>query len=245
MANPRLTFALIMPTLNEVEGMRAVLPRIDRSLFKEIIVVDGHSTDGTAEYAREQGLAVLLQPNRGLTDAQEHAYRHSTADVLIMFTPDGNSLPELLPAVCSKLAEGYDMVIVSRYTGGAKSEDDDLLTAFGNWMFTRLVNFLFGANYTDVLVGFRGYTREAVERMDLPRMVVKSRFRRWFPRMNSWETGSSIRAARLKLKVAEIPGDEPKRIGGVRKLSIVRNGFGVLFQILYDFFFFRPNVRGH
>ena len=52
--------------------------------------------------------------------------------------------------------------------------------------------------------------------------------------MNSWETGSSIRAAKLKLKVCEIPGDEPKRIGGVRKLSIIKNGLGVLLQILHE-----------
>jgi len=230
----------MMPTFNEVEGLRWCVPKIDRSLFKEIIVVDGHSTDGTFEYAREQGLTVLFQPGIGLTDAQEHAYRHGTADVFIMFTPDGNSLPELLGPLCAKLAEGYDMVVVSRYAGNAKSEDDDAVTAFGNWMFTRIVNLFFGGHYTDALVGYRGYTREAVERMGLPRMVVTSPFRARFPRMNSWETGSSIRAARLKLKTADIPGDEPKRIGGTRKLSIIRNGFGTVFQILYDFFLFRP-----
>ena len=52
--------------------------------------------------------------------------------------------------------------------------------------------------------------------------------------MNSWETGSSIRAAKLQLKVTEIPGDEPERIGGVRKLSISRNGLGVVLQILFE-----------
>ena len=61
--------------------------------------------------------------------------------------------------------------------------------------------------------------------------------------MNSWETGSSIRAARLRLKVTEIPGDEPAHIGGERKLSIIRNGFGTVFQILYDFIFFHPPRR--
>jgi hypothetical protein len=52
--------------------------------------------------------------------------------------------------------------------------------------------------------------------------------------MNSWETGSSIRAAKLKMNVCEVPADEPKRIGGERKMSVVKNGTGVLLQILHE-----------
>lgn len=46
------------------------------------------------------------------------------------------------------MKEDYDMVIVSRYLDGAKSEDDDVITAFGNWLFTKTVNFLRGGHYT-------------------------------------------------------------------------------------------------
>jgi glycosyltransferase involved in cell wall biosynthesis len=235
-----MTFALVMPTLNEIEGLRYVLPKIDRSLFKEIIVVDGHSTDGTPEFCREQGLTVVFQPKTGIPDAEEAGFKVVTADALILFTPDGNSLAEVLPAVCDKLSEGYDIVVASRYAGGARSDDDDFLTALGNRMFTATVNFLFRARFTDVLVGFRAYTADSIRRMRLPEMTEESWFRRKFPLVNSWELAASIRAARLKLKVAEFPADEPKRIGGVRKLSIIRNGFGGLSQIIYDFFLFWP-----
>jgi hypothetical protein len=139
-----------------------------------------------------------------------------------------------------KLCEGYDMVIASRYLGGASSEDDDVFTAFGNHMFTAMINVLFDSHYTDSLVGLRAYTTTAIRQMDLPCMVQKSPLRQRYWWLNSWEVGASIRAARLKLKVTEIPGDEPKRVGGVRKMAIIRNGFGTLFQILYDFFLFRP-----
>lgn len=235
-----LTFCLLIPTLNEVEGLRVILPRIDRSLFAQVLVVDGGSTDGTIEYCREQGLTVLIQPKKGLPDAEDFAFRHMTTDAMILFTPDGNSLPELLPALIAKLGEGYDMVIASRYLGKARSEDDDAFTGFGNWMFTKIINLLFGGRYTDTLVGLRAYTLAAIRRMQLPGMAEATPFRARFPLLNSWETGASIRAARMKLKVTEIPGDEPARIGGVRKLSIIRNGFGTLGQILYDFLWFRP-----
>ena len=61
---------------------------------------------------------------------------------------------------------------------------------------------------------------------------IKNRFSTY---VNSWELGSSIRGAKL-IRVAEIPGDEPKRIGGNRKLSIIKHGFGALFQIFYELF---------
>lgn len=234
-----LTFCLLLPTLNEVEGLRVVLPQIDRSLFKEIIVVDGGSTDGTMEFCREAGLIVLRQPGRGIPDAEEHGYRHMTADAMILFTPDGNSLAQLLPEMCQILRQGHDIVVASRYLGGATSDDDDMLTAFGNKMFTVLVNILFRAQFTDVLVGLRAYTRQAIERMGLPTMSQESSFRQRYYLVNSWELGASIRAARLKLNIKEIPGPEPKRIGGVRKLSVVRNGLGALTQVFYDFLFFR------
>jgi hypothetical protein len=51
------------------------------------------------------------------------------------------------------------MVIASRYTGNAKSYDDTLITAFGNWMFVKLVNLLHGGKYTDVMNIFRIYKK--------------------------------------------------------------------------------------
>jgi glycosyltransferase involved in cell wall biosynthesis len=74
MSNAHLSFCLLVPTLNEIEGMRAVMPHVDRSLFSQIIVIDGGSTDGTLDYAREQGYTVMVQPKKGLPDAEDHAF---------------------------------------------------------------------------------------------------------------------------------------------------------------------------
>ena len=235
---PKVT--LVMPTLNEVEGLRAVFPKIDRSLFHEIIIVDAGSTDGTLDYARAQNIRIVMQPGRGLPDATEEAYRKFTGDIYLEFTPDGNSDPDRLGPLIDKMKEGYDLVVVSRYLGAAKSEDDDFLTGIGNACFTKLVNLLFRTKYTDALVAYRAFTRQAIAKMELMHMSEEGWLRRKFMRMNSWEIGSCTRARRAGLRTAEIPGDEPKRIGGVRKLSIVKNGLGGLLQILWDFFFFQP-----
>lgn len=231
------SISLWMPVLNEIMGLKQTLPQIDRSLFDEVLIIDGGSKDGTVEFCESQGIKVLRQPRKGMPDAMDHAYSQSTADIIIVFTPDGNSLADKLPELCAKMREGYDLVIVSRYLKDAKSDDDGIITAIGNKIFTTLVNVVFRASYTDVLVAYRGYSKSAIEKMKLFNHSHEHWLRKRFFYMNGWELGSSIRAAKLKLKSTEIPGSEPARIGGIRKLSILKNGFGSLFQIIHDFIY--------
>lgn len=234
-----LSISLWMPVLNEINGLKKILPQIDKNLFDEIFVIDGGSTDGTLEFCHANQLQVLSQPKKGMPDAMDWAYQHSRSDIIIVFTPDGNSLAELLPELCEKMRAGFDLVIVSRYLDDAKSLDDSFLTGLGNKLFTTLVNVLFQGNYTDSLVAYRGYRRTAIDKMQLFNHSQEHWLRNLFFYMNGWELGSSIRAAKLKLNIAEIPGNEPPRIGGQSKLSIVKNGLGSLLQILHDKIYFR------
>lgn len=64
---------LLALTLNERQGVEAVLPLIDRSAFHQIFVVDGGSTDGTIEWCREHGFEVYVQQRPGIRFAQGHA----------------------------------------------------------------------------------------------------------------------------------------------------------------------------
>jgi len=149
-----MTVTLIAPTWNEIEAVKVVLPRIRREWVDEIIIVDGGSTDGTVEFCRELGFRVHTQEARGYGAALREAIAVSTGDYIIEFQPDGNSVPEMIPAMVAKIEEGYDLVIGSRYVPGATSYDDDRLTKVGNRIFTWLVNLLFRARYTDTLIGF-------------------------------------------------------------------------------------------
>lgn len=230
---------LWLPILNEIEGLQAIVPQIDKTLFHEIIAVDGGSTDGSIEFCQSNGIKVLRQPSKGMPDASEYALKNTTSDIIIIFTPDGNSLPESLPEMCQKMREGYDMVIASRYLDDAVSHDDGIVTSLGNKVFTGLVNFIFRSKYTDVLVAYRGYKRSAIEKMRLDKHTEEHWLRKRFFYMNGWELGSAIRAAKLKLRVTEISAHEPKRIGGKSKLSILKNGSGSALQILHDFVYFK------
>lgn len=232
---------LFIPVLNEIDAMRRVMPEIPPNCCDQMLVVDGGSTDGSAEYARSLGYEVYVQKGKGLRAAYSEGFSIATGDVIVTFSPDGNSLPEKIIPLLEKLKEGYDMVIVSRYKDEARSQDDDLVTGFGNWMFTRLMNLFFGGNYTDAMVMFRGYKRDIIERLN---MREKISFMEWgekrFGALSGWEPQLSMRCAKAKLRVAEIPGDEPKRIGGVRKITPWRSGAILCLQILYERFISTP-----
>jgi hypothetical protein len=139
--------------------------------------------------------------------------------------------------MCRLIREDWDIVVASRYYKGAKSEDDDVVTGFGNWLFTKAIDILFLSRLTDVLVGYRAYRRDAIEKMGFLDAPGETGSRRGY--IYSWEPAASCRSARLRLKVLEIPGDEPKRIGGVRKLRVISCGMGAVIQILHDWLFFR------
>ncbi len=214
---------LLVPTLNEIEGAKIVMPQIKNEWIDEVVVVDGGSTDGTVEYMAGRGYKIVKQKSKGVCGAYWEGIEAASGDVIIAFSPDNNSIPEVIPDLIKKMEENYDMVIASRYLKGAKSDDDDFVTAIGNWMFTKAVNILFGGKYTDSLVMFRAFRKDLVERL---KMDEKNR--------PVFEYQLCIRCAKKKLKVCEIPADEPKRIGGVRKMRPLYNGSTLLWQIVKE-----------
>ena len=231
---------LIVATLNEIEGMKVMMPRINRDWCDQIIILDGGSTDGTIEYAKENGYFVYVQQKKGFRNAYTEVLPFIEGDVIITFSPDGNSIPELIPELIKKMESGgYDMVIASRYAEGAKSEDDDFMTGFGNWLFTRIVNFLHGGSYTDSMVIYRAYRTQIIYDLELHKDEGYAMAEKLFNTLISWEPLLSVRAAKRKLKVGEIPGDEPPRIGGERKLKVLKWGAAFLFQFIREVFYWR------
>jgi len=241
-SNPKVT--LVVPTLNEIKGMRVIMPRVNRELLHQIIIVDGGSTDGTIEYAREMGYEIYLQKERGIRLGLIENYPNIKGDIIITFSPDGNSVPELIPDLIEKMKIGYDMVIVSRYLGDARSFDDTFISRLGNWSFTKIINFLFAYHYTDALVMFRAYKREVPERLGIIKRRSKL-FEKFIGMYISWEPQLSVRCAKHRLKITEIPGDEPLRVEDVgrkgnrllppTRIYHFRSGFAQLYMFAEEF----------
>lgn len=230
---------LLIPTLNEVGAMEVVMPKIKREWYDQLIVLDGGSSDGTIEYARNNGYFVYVQKTKGLRSGYEEIFPMIEGDIILTFSPDGNSIPELIPQLIKKMDDGYDMVIVSRYLQGARSYDDDIVTRFGNWMFTTMINLCFGGSFTDALVIFRAYKKDVIEKLEISKKISFLEWAQIKGILVSWEPQLSIRCAKKKLRYAEIPGDEPARIYGKRKIQPFKSGSVMLAQIIYEIFCWR------
>ncbi len=218
----KTTLAIL--TLNEVESVPLVLPKIRKEWVDEIIVVDGGSTDGTIEWCREHGFRVLVQKKSGYGQGMRECMEIASGDVIMEFMSDGNCDPAAIPALVAKANEGYDLVIASRYCAGGGSRDDTPVTRLGNWIFTTLINILFGGSYTDAMNGFRAYRKDSFFTLSIDEDGLT------FP------TQTSAQFAKAGLRIAEIPTHEPRRIGGVRKAKNFRTGLALLRMIVKEMF---------
>ncbi len=204
--------AIVLLTLNEIEGLRALWDQIPVKEFKEVFAVDGGSTDGTQEFLREHGAGVVVQPIRGRGVAFRCAADASSAARLIFFSPDGNEDPADIVRLDDALLAGADLAIARRFGPGAVNEEDGetiRLRARVNDTLSQLANRLFydGPRVYDTINGFRALRRSALLELDT---TVKR-----FP----IEYQITIRAMQRGWKIAEVPTREGQRIGGERKAS--------------------------
>jgi len=224
---------LAILTLNEIEGVKAIYNKIPLAEIDEALVVDGGSTDGTIEFFKKNGIKVIVQEVRGRGEAFRIVRREAKGDYLIFFSPDGNENPNDIPKLISKLEEGYDMAIASRFKKGGHNKEDELIFPYRAWanrVATFLANLLWNRNIyiTDTINGFRAVTKQAFDKMKInaPGFVI--------------EYQMSIRAMKLSLKVAEIPTYENNRIGGESKAKPIPTGI-LFLEFLFKELFIGKN----
>ena len=216
--------SLLILVLNELDGLKVTMPLIDQNLFDQIIFVDGGSSDGSVEWLKERKFNVIHQKNKGLGNAYLDGLKVINSDFVITFSPDGNSDPSRLKEMVKAInSNDVDILICSRYLEWAKSYDDNLITGFGNWIFTKTFNILYNQNITDYLVLYRAFRKSMVYELNVSELSI------------AWQSQLICRAAKANKKILEIPGTEPKRIGGVTKVSVIGNGFAELFMIFKEF----------
>ena len=222
-----MTTALIITTLNEVVGVKKIVPKIKKEWLDEIIFVDGGSTDGTIEEARIMGFKVIIQKQKGHGAAVLEGVNAIKSDNFILFGPDGNDEPEKIPELIEKIKEGYDQVLVTRFGKGSVNLDAGIIDTFGNKMFTFLANAFFGGYWTDTLNESRIISKKAFQELNFDAMDLSS------------TQQMSIRGLKRRQKICEIIGNEGERIGGVRKMKPLPVGASLSLRIIKEFIFWK------
>ena len=228
-------FTLFIPVRNEIHGLRIIMPRIDRQWVDQILILDGGSTDGSKEYLLSMGYDVIDQTTSGIKAAFWEAFEQATGDVIIPFSPDGNSIPEDIPRLIEKINLGYDIVIASRYLPPASSQDDDFVSGLANRLFTKLINYLFGAKLTDGIGMYKAFKIQHLYSLRIDRH-----------KNEHSEYLIVARGARFGLKIIEIASSEPGRLGPVGSrahpgiFGKYKSGALILVGILRDAVFYWP-----
>jgi glycosyltransferase involved in cell wall biosynthesis len=222
--------AVILPCYNEeaaigevVRGFRAVLPGA------EIYVYDNNSRDRTIERAREAGAIVRRENRQGKGHVVRRMFADVEADIYVLADGDGTYDAASAAAMSDKLvSERLDMVVGSRlttYEGQAFRRGH----RFGNNLLTGFLGLCFGRTFTDILSGYRVFSR---------------RFVKSFPALSAGfeiEIELSVHALELRMPIAEVPTPYKARpAGSVSKLRTYRDGFSILMMILNLFKEVRP-----
>jgi dolichol-phosphate mannosyltransferase len=161
---------LMIPTLNEAEAVRALVLEAKECGLKNILVVDGFSTDGTGEVAAEAGATVQVQEfgtgkGCGVRTGMK-AFLQGNADMLCIIDGDGTNIPSDLRAMLLRLEDGNaDVVLGSRIRGKRAPRAMSTLAFCSNLTVSFLLGAKFRRLFTDIQTGYWSFTREAVRKI--------------------------------------------------------------------------------
>lgn len=227
-ANPRIS--IVIPARNEARNLEIILPELP--VVHQVILVDGHSTDGTIETALRvmPGIEVVRQSRKGKGNALACGFAAVTGDIVIMFDADGSANPAEIPAFIGALLAGADVAKGSRFAPGGGSEDITLFRSLGNHGLNFITNVLLGTHYTDLCYGYNAFWAYVLPHLELPDITLPPHsdgHMHWGDGFEI-ETVLNCRISAAEMKITEVASVERLRIFGASNLNAIRDGFRVL-----------------
>ena len=200
---------VIIPCLNEEEAIGPCVAAVLAMGVGEVIVVDGQSSDRTAERAAAAGAKVLVEPARGYGRAMLSGLAHlaPTSTIVLFIDGDGSDRPDMIPALIEPIASGRaDFVLGSRLRGEREPGSLSAAQILAGHLAGRLIRLLYGVSFTD-MSPFRAIRRDALDRLGMAEMTF------------GWNLEMQMRVAAAGLRTLEIPVGQRRRAGGVSKVS--------------------------
>jgi glycosyltransferase involved in cell wall biosynthesis len=212
--------SLIIPTLEEAENLKFVLPAIP-NIVDELIIVDGGSTDSTLDVVRElrPSAKIIVDTVPGKGNALRRGFEAAAGDILVMMDADGSMDPVDIGTFVAALEAGADVVKGSRFLQGGGSADMTIVRRLGNRALTRAVRLAFGGRYSDLCYGYMAFWRRVLPMFDGHVQGFEI------------ETFLNIRALAAGLRVVEVASFESARLYGESHLRTFRDGSRALLTI--------------
>ena len=223
--------AVLIPCYNESRTIAKVVKEYKEALPEAAIYVyDNNSTDHTDEIARTAGAIVNYEPRQGKGNVIRTMFREIEADCYLMVDGDDTYPAENARDMVDKvLKEKYDMVIGDRLSSTYFSQNKRPFHNTGNVLVRNLVNHFFHGNITDIMTGYRAFSR----------LFVKT-----FPILSKGfeiETEMTIHALDKNFALISIPVEYRNRPqGSISKLNTFSDGFKVLKTIALLYKDYKP-----
>ena len=223
-ATARADVAVVIPAWNEEGSIGRVIHDLPAAWHRRVVVADNNSTDYTAEVARKFGATVVPAPRQGYGSACLAALAFLEQDppaAVAFIDADYSDHPEQLREIVGPVLSGTaDLVIGSRMLRRQPRKALLPQAVFGNKLACFLIRLLTGQRYTD-LGPFRAISWAALQRLQMSDPDF------------GWTVEMQLKAARLKMRVVEVPVDYRPRIGYSKITGTLKGTVKAGYKILY------------
>jgi len=208
--------SVIIPTLNEAGNILEELRTIDKELAypKEIIIVDGNSTDGTQEIVKDAKCKLIIEPRRGYGLALRTGFKQAKGDIIVMVDGDGTyEVKHINLLIDTLMKNDAELCLATRMYDPNKAMG--FMNFVGNKIITFCFDFLYNQFLSDTQSGFRAISHSAIEKVDLDQDDM------------AFATEMLVQFAKKDFKIIEVPSVYKARKYGRTKLRRIKSGIEI------------------
>lgn len=219
---------ILIPALNEETTIGEIITR-SKKYSDDILVVDGHSNDGTESVSRSLGVRVIFDHKKGKGEAIRSAIPHIEKEITVLIDADGSHDPDDIPKLVQPILENRaDHVSGSRLIGGSSELHggfDECFRLMGSSLITALINHRFKVRLSESQNGFRAIKTSVLKALDLKENIT------------TIEQEMIIKTLKKGYRMAEVPSHEYERRAGASKIKLHKVAFRYVYSMLKYLYF--------